>query len=103
MSNELQTALALAVTGLEQSKRELLEIFAWASTPRMISPEERSRHAMAIALARSSLPVIDSSLRQSFKILTGHNPPAMGDWPETADKRTSDPNPASGLDSDKKD
>jgi hypothetical protein len=100
-SNELQTAVAVAIAGLEQSKRDLLELFAWASMPRMIWPEERSHHAMTIALVRASLPVIDISLCNAFEVLTGHQPPRMGDWP--AGERTSNADPASDPNSDKKD
>jgi hypothetical protein len=111
MSNELQSTIALAIVQLDKTKRDLVDIFAWASHPRMITPEDRSRHGMALALARTSLPVIDSSLCRAFKTITGHEPPAMGDWPklgvETVDPastRTSNgDDPASDPNSDKKD
>ncbi len=78
---ELQAPLAIAIAQLEQAKLELLEVFDWASMPQMIMPDERARRGMQIALARSSLPVIDISISKAFKALTGHEPPKMGDWP----------------------
>jgi hypothetical protein len=81
-TDEMQTPLAIAIASLEETKRQLLEIFAWASLPQMISPQDRARHGMTIALARSSLPVIDISLCKAFKVLTGHEPPPMGEWPK---------------------
>jgi hypothetical protein len=78
---ELQAPLAIAIAQLEETKRLLLEVFTWAGMPRAVSNEERGRNGMTIALARAFLPVIDISVSKAFKALTGHEPPAMGEWP----------------------
>ncbi len=78
---ELQAPLAIAIAQLEETKRLLLEVFTWAGVPQMISDQERGQNGMKIALARTALPVIDISVSKAFKALTGHEPPAMGEWP----------------------
>ncbi len=78
---ELQAPLAIAIARLEQTKLTLLEVFDWASHAGMIRDDERARHGMAMALARSSLPLIETSINKAFKALTGHKPPQMGEWP----------------------
>jgi hypothetical protein len=74
---ELQTPLAIAIAELENIKSALLETFAWASRPGMITDNARSLHVMNIELARVTLPLIEGQLRKALKILMGNEPPEV--------------------------
>jgi hypothetical protein len=79
--NDLRAHMGAAIADLELQKQRLLEIFDWGSLPGCIDQNILGRHAMTLALVRTSLPVIDIELRKTFKGLTGSEPPSL-EWPK---------------------